>query len=587
MLYCAGIRWTISRNFFYTVRMRRKIIEIDCRKRVVAEEEMTEDYELLWGRGLSSTLVAERGDPGAHPLGPSNPLVFAAGMAAGSLLSSGNRLSAGAKSPLTGGIKESNAGGTAAFKLGRLGVKALVLKDVPDEPSPSMGIRISRDGVALEDLSFVRGKNAYETARLLYSRYGESVGLLLIGSAGERRLLSSCISATDLEGEPCRNFGRGGLGAVMGSKGVKAIIIDDEGCDDPYAGDAGVKGAISEFRQRLRENPVTGENFPKYGTTMILSTVNALGGLPTRGFSEGAFEDAEALYAESIRETILKRGGRPAHPCMPGCVMQCSNKYVREDGSPLVGSFDYETVCLMGSNLGLSSLDEIAELNYLCNDIGVDTIETGNALGVLSEAGIFSFGDFEEIRSLVEEIGKGSPIGRIAGSGAGVCGEVYGVERVPVVKNQGMAAYDPRAIKGLGVTYSVSPMGADHTAGNAVLLDIDHKDPSVQVEPVRDLHITTTILDILGLCFFSAEVSLGDPEKLGQMVGAFSGRDVSFQELRKISKQLLKTEREFNRKAGLGEETDRLPEFMRREALPPTGSVFDVPEEDLKGFYNF
>jgi len=576
--------------------MTRRIVEIDCESREIHTTEMPEKYERLWGRGLTSTIVNEYVDPASHPLGKHNVLVVAPGLMAGSVLSSCNRLSAGAKSPLTGGIKESNSGGVAAYKLGRLGIAALVLRGSfeggkkgagDSEIFPSLGIRISREGVRFEDLSFVRGKDTYETSKLLSERYGKKIGLMLIGSAGERRYSTACIGITDMEGEPCRNLGRGGLGAVMGSKGIKAIIIDDVDCENPYSKDESVKQVVKSFTKKLKEHPVTGEKFALYGTSMTLLNVNALGGLPTRNFSEGVFEGAESLGAITLHETIKSRGGKTAHTCMPGCVIRCSNKYVYPDGKPLVGAVDFENIALLGANLGISDLDKVAELNYLCNDIGIDTMETGVALGVLGEAGVFPFGNYEAIRKIIMEIGDGTTLGRMIGAGSVICGKVYGMTHIPAVKGQGMAAYDPRAIKGQGVTYAMSPMGADHTAGNAIILDIDHQDPHAQLELIRDLHIKTTILDMLGMCFFTGRVSLSDDLIIEELVEAFTGESLSFDDLRNIAKRLLLMERNFNKKAGLGAESDRIPEFMEHEPLSSTGTVFDVPQEELCSFYDF
>jgi aldehyde:ferredoxin oxidoreductase len=315
--------------------------------------------------------------------------------------------------------------------------------------------------------------------------------------------------------------------------------------------------------------------------------VNTLGGLPTRNFSRGSFEQAENIGAEKLYETISGRGGMYAHSCMPGCVIRCSNKYVDEHGNPIVGSLDYETVCLLGSNLGLANLDQIATLNKRCNNYGVDTMETGVALGVLAEAGVMKFGDFDRAKELIEEIGKGTALGRLVGSGAVVCGKVFAVERVPAVKNQGMAAYDPRAIKGMGVTYSLSPMGADHTAGNAIVLAVDHLDPQGQVELVRDLNINTMVLDSLGVCLFTGRVTFQNPEILEEILDALWGWSVTYEELREMSRMFLLRERDFNRRAGFTGVHDRIPEFMKKENLLPNNSVFDIREEELDTFYDF
>jgi aldehyde:ferredoxin oxidoreductase len=562
----------------------KRIVEVDLGGRQIRERELPDDLRLLGGRALTSTLISREVDPLCHPLSPENLLVFAPGLLAGTGLSSANRLSAGAKSPLTGGIKESNSGGTAAFKLARLGIAALALRG---SSGGLWGLRLSRQGAALEDLSFLKGLGTYAASQALRGRFGQGVGLILAGPAGEMRLATACLNVTDPEGEPCRNLGRGGLGAVAGSKGLKAVIIDDEGAEfRPYDPEA-TKEIIRRFAARLKEHPVTGEKFAKYGTAMTLMNVNKLGGLPTRNFSAGVFEQAEQLSGERLYETIRSRGGQHAHGCMPGCVIRCSNKYVDPAGRPLVGSLDFETIGLLGANLGIGELDQVAELNKLCNDIGVDTMETGAALGVLAEAGVFRFGDFAAVRALVEEVGRGSPLGRLLGSGSLACGRAYGVRRVPAVKGQGMAAYDPRVIKGMGLTYALSPMGADHTAGNAITLSVDPTDPKVQLEPVRELHLQYTALDSLGLCIFTGRVSLADPEPVEQAVRAITGWQAGWADLLELGRSVLRRERDFNRRAGFTAAHDRLPEFMLREPLSPNGEVFDVPQSHLDRFYDF
>ncbi len=567
--------------------VEQSIIEINMTDRSGRKHSVPEEFDFLGGRGLTSTIVSREVDPSCHPLGPENMLVLAPGLFAGSVLSSANRLSAGAKSPLTGGIKEANSGGMAAYRMGRLGIKAVKITGSPGKAVQSLGIRISKEGVSFEDLSALQGKGTYETAETLLNMYGSKCALLVIGPAGERRLPTACININDMEGEPCRNLGRGGLGAVMGSKGIKAIIIDDEGAASPWKGNLQVKEAVKSFAAKLKEHPVTGEKFAMYGTVMTLLSVNALGGLPTRNFSSGLFEDAGNIGAETLRETIASRGGMTAHSCMPGCVIRCSNKYVDPEGNPVVGSLDFETVCLLGSNIGISSLDRIAELNRLCNDYGVDTMETGVALGVMGEAGVFEFGDYDRIKEIIHGIGGGTELGRIAGSGAETAGRIYGVDRVPVVKGQGMAAYDPRAIKGMGVTYAMSPMGADHTAGNAITLAVDHLDPGVQVEPVRDLHIDTMVLDSLGVCIFTGRVSLGSKEVLEEVLKAFYGKIITFDALRDMAKQSLRIEKLFNKQAGIDDRRDKLPGFMLKEKLAPNNSVFDVAAGDMETFYRF
>ncbi len=568
--------------------MKKKIIEIDLTEKHIASLYAPDEFKMLGGRGLTSTIISREVKPSCHPLSADNMMVIAPGLLAGTVLSSSNRLSAGAKSPLTGGIKESNAGGNVAFKLGRLGIQAVKIKGKPVDGNALVGIKIDRKGVQFEDLSFLKGCRVYEAAERLFKKFGKRAGFIITGPAGEMKMPAACLSVTDPEGEPCRNLGRGGLGAVMGSKGIKAIIVDDGGIDTTHdSAKEKKKTIIKKFAGMLREHPVTGEKFPKYGTAMTLSAVNSLGALPTRNFRQGNFERAVAIGAEALHDTIVRRGGVHAHACMPGCVIRCSNKYVDENGDAVVGSLEYETLCLLGSNIGLADLDQVAHLNRLCNEIGIDTMEIGTAMGVLAEAGVVEFGDFEGIKEIVEAVGNGTPMGRLLGAGAAVCGKVWGVERVPVVKSQGMAAYDPRAIKGIGVTYAMSPMGADHTAGNAITLAVDHLDPAVQLEPMRDLNLKTMVLDSLGLCVFTGRVSLEQPQLIQEICMAYFGEITTFDDLMKVAGSCLKAEKEFNEQAGLSRLHNRIPDFMLKEKLAPHHSVFDIPDKELDRFYDF
>ena len=357
--------------------METVILDIDVNSLTIERKPVPERFQRLGGRAFTSTLVAEQVPPLCHPLGAENALVIAPGLLAGTPLSSANRLSAGAKSPLTGGIKECNSGGVLAYKLARLGIRGIRIRGTRPAQDPPHGIRVDGRGAHFESLADLKGSLIYPAVTTLRARYGERAGYLLIGPAGEMRLPTACLSVTDPEGEACRNLARGGLGAVLGAKGIKAVIADDS--QVPRAGGTSieVKELVRKFAGELRAHPVTGEKFPKYGTSMTLLNVNGLGGLPTRNFRAGRFELAERIGAEALFDAISRRGGQTTHACMPGCVIRCSNKYVDPQGSPVVGSLDYETLCLLGSNIGIGDLDQIAELNRLCNDIGIDTMETG------------------------------------------------------------------------------------------------------------------------------------------------------------------------------------------------------------------
>ncbi|MCL4515414.1 MAG: aldehyde ferredoxin oxidoreductase [Firmicutes bacterium] len=562
-----------------------RILRVDMQAGKAAYHEVPEDDRLLGGRVLTSRIVAWEVEPGCHPLGPANKLVIAPGLLAGTSAPSSGRISIGAKSPLTGGIKESNGGGVVAGKLARLGIKAVVVEGRPAGGKLFL-LLINRQGVQLLPADDLREVGVYEAASRLRERYGKKVGVLLIGPAGERLMSAAGITNTDVDGIPSRYCGRGGLGAVMGSKGLKAVVVDDAGCEPPALQDPkAFHAAVREVMEVIRETPQTAEVYPEYGTAAMVAILEAMGGLPTHNFRTGHFEQAEAIGGERLRETILARGGQPTHACMPGCPIRCSNIYHDAGGRVLVSPLEYETIGLFGSNCEIGDLDKIAELNRLCNDYGVDTIETGGAVAITMEAGLVPFGDADGAIRLVEEIGKGSIMGMVLGQGGAVTGRVLGVTDVPAVKGQIMPSYDPRAVKGLGVTYATSPMGADHTAGNTVRARIDQRSPAGQVEVSRNAQINATIYDYLGMCLFVGPAVKTRLELLEALVNARYGAAWSTEDLRRVALETLQTELAFNRAAGFGPADDRLPEYMTRQVNPASGTVFDVPAEELDGLF--
>ncbi|MBS4021315.1 MAG: aldehyde ferredoxin oxidoreductase [Dethiobacter sp.] len=559
-----------------------KVIRVDMAGLTVKEEQLAEAYQRLSGRSLSSRIVFDEIPPYAEPLGPHNKLIVTCGLFAGSMVSSSGRLSIGAKSPLTGGIKESNAGGISAHKMGRLDIRAIVVEGIREDDKWFMLV-INKDKAYLEEAGYLINKGTYEKAQLLYNKYGKKIGLALVGPAGEKRLLTAGITNNDPDGAPSRYNGRGGLGAVMGSKHLLAIVLDDAGCrvKGPVRKEE-FKEKVKEFHQNLLSTPQTAEIFPKYGTAAMLNVTNSLGALPTRNFSTGRFQGAENINAERLYETIKSRGGEGSttHSCMPGCIIRCSNVYPDRDGKTLVSPLEYETICLLGSNLDIDDLDAVAKMNYLCNDYGVDTIEVGCAIGVAMEGGVIPFGDGKEAHELMEEVVADTHLGRIIASGSVITGKVFGVRRVPSVKGQGMPGYEPRGLKGTAVTYATSPMGADHTAGNTPRANVKHHLKEGQVAVSRNAQLGVTLVDALGLCMM---VGPGLPDRaiLADLINARFGWNLTLEDLEKICRDTLNLEKEFNSKAGFTKAHDRLPEHFYEEENPATGTVFDLYEEDL------
>lgn len=555
------------------------------------------EYAGLGGRALTSAIVSKEVPPLCHPLGANNKLVFAPGLLSGTVAAMSGRLSVGCKSPLTGGIKEANAGGQPAQVLARLGYTAIVLEGKPSADD-IYKLVINSDGVSIAVDNSLKLLGNYATVEKLNAEYGSKAAFISIGPAGEMKMSAASIACTDMEQRPTRHAGRGGVGAVMGSKGVKAIVLDDTGASmrspkDPEA----FKAANREWVAGLKKNAVTGEGLPAYGTNVLTNVINEAGAYPTNNFSTGRFPGHQAISGETQAATETERGGNPTHGCHRGCVIQCSGIYHDKDGKYLTKQPEYETVWAHGGNCGIDDLDSIAQLDRLDDDYGLDTIEMGAAIGVAMDAGVAKFGDAQAAINLVHEVGKGTHLGRILGNGAAVTGQAFGVERVPVVKRQAMPAYDPRAIMGMGVTYATSTMGADHTAGYAVATnimkvggDVDPLTPAGQIELSRNLQIATAAVDSTGMCLFIAFAILDQPETfqaLLDMINAFYGLSLTADDVTELGKSVLKNEREFNAKAGLTAAEDRLPEFMLRDPLAPHNITFAVKDDELDTVFNW
>jgi aldehyde:ferredoxin oxidoreductase len=580
-----------------------RILRVNMKDQTVKYEEVPEKYRLRGGRWLTSSIVCDEVDPLSHPLGPSNKVVIAPGIVTGTSAPTSARVSVGAKSPLTGTIKESNSGAKFSQQIARLGIKAVVVEGRPEKEGKFWTLEVNKDGSKLVPTppSWTK-KGLYVAVPLLYRRYGEKVGLMAIGVAGEMKMPMAGVSFNDIESRPSRYAGRGGLGAVLGSKGLKFIVVDDAGAPGVEVAnkdlfESGCKKMTDALMTHALTKPKGSLN--AYGTAVLINIINEAGGLPTRNFSSGTFEGAAKIAGEAIFDGNKKRLGKELynHACSPGCIIKCSNTWHRRDGKEHTSCLEYESDWALGANCGIDNLDTIAELNQLCNDYGLDTIEAGGTLAVAMEGGVAKFGDGRKAIGLLHEIGRGTPMGRILGSGATVAGKVFGVARVPSVKGQNMPAYEPRAIKGIGVTYATSTMGADHTSGYTIepeILSVGGKaDPlsnEKKGELSRNFQAATAFIDSTGHCLFITFAILdiasgfeGMVEECNGVLGtSWTGDDVT-----KIGLEVLGMERRFNEAAGFTKAHDRLPEFMKYEKLPPHNTVFDVPDEMLDSVYKF
>jgi len=571
-----------------------KFLKVDMTAASIKTEDVPEEYAGLGGRGLTSLMINKEVPPTCDPLGPENKLIIAPGYLSGTILVNSSRLSIGAKSPLTGGIKESNVGGTVAADLAHLGITAIVIEGKPYKGDYFL-LKIDETGKAeLIKGDEFKGQRTYELVKTLNEKFDGKNSITCIGPAGDQQLTAASIQTTDADGRPCRAAGRGGLGAVMGSKGLKAIIVSKGGkLTDPLADAEAFKTAARNYAKAIKDDDGT-EDLAQLGSAMLVAPINAVGAFPTCNARTGQFDDFEKISGETMAEVIKRRGGKNAHMGCAQCIIRCSNEYVDEAGAYITSSLEYETIWSMGGMIGNSDLDAIAKLDFLCDDIGLDTMSTGVALAVAMDTGYKSFGDAEAAIEMLEEVPKGTEIGRLIGNGPGAVGEHFKHDRVPVIKNQSIAAYDPRALQGMAVTYATTPMGGDHTAGWVVADNIESwggkLDPfsaEGQVENSRNSQIHMAVVDTVGICDFAQSGFGAGMDNACDMVAAKSGKPFSEEDWTALGTRILKKEREFNRNAGFTNKDDRLPKMFYEEPLPPHNKVVIISDEEMDKTFDF
>ncbi len=549
----------------------RHYLDIDLATQNTTSRTLTGDALVNCGRHLIAETLLEAGAATCDPLSGDNPLIFSAGPLAGSNFSNANRLSIGCKSPLTGGIKEANAGGTFAFNMGQLEIAGLTLHGACDSWQ-LIYINKERE-VSFRPADAYLGLGNFDLAEKLHEEFGKKVSLAICGPVGEYGGLLSGIAFSDTDQRPARLAARGGVGAVMGAKRVKVIVC--EGLKfPPFADRKKVIGAVKQYNKWLAESPAI-KTFADIGTAVVGDFTNTVGGIPVENFSKGRQEPEDGgpfkLGGDYLREQNLERNGITTHACMPGCQIKCSNVYMDADGNEVVSPVEYETIGLMGTNCGLREPDELARVNWLANDLGIDTIETGAMIAVLMDAGLASFGDVEfMVKVLDQDLRRGTEDGKLWAQGTGAVGKRYGVKRVPVIKNQAISAYDPRVIEVTGLSMMMTAQGADHTAGNLPTYESFDKSLDHLVELSVEMQVLCAAADSLGLCIFGRSVT---NEQLTFMVNTLNdafGLSLETPFYVELGKRTLEHEHAFNRAAGFDISDDELPEFFYTDALDPS-----------------
>jgi len=570
-----------------------KILRINTRTKEYAFEEVG-PYANLGGRALTSRVVNKEVPANCHPLSAENKLVIATGLLGGSTAANSGRLSVGTKSPLTGGIKESNSGGLFAHKMPKMGLLAIILEDKPADDAPFTTLFISEDKVEFKDATPICGMDLYPAHEKLMEEYGDKMIAGMIGTAGETLRQTATIQFTDPYKRPARSAGRGGVGAVMGSKKVKAIILDSAVNNKTEAVNAeAFKTARKTWVETLQGHPVTSEGLPGFGTAVLVNVINEAGALPGKNFRLGQVTHAADISGEKIAENIKARGGKTTEGCHTGCIIQCSQQYNDANGNYVSSGFEYETVWAFGANAMIKDIDDIAMLDRICDEKGMDTIEIGNTVAIAMDGGIIPWGDGKAAIELIKKVGSKDPMGMIIGNGVTFAAHAFGVERIPCVKNQSMPAYDPRAVKGVGVTYATSAMGADHTAGYGVTANVlgvggnvDGHKKEGNVELSKNLQVATAAIDSMGFCLFVAFAVLDSAtgvQTMADLVQAYTGNKFTVDDLVALGAGAMKDEQEFNAKAGFTKMDDKLPRFFETDPLPPHNVTWDFDADELQG----
>jgi len=556
-------------------------LNINLQDRTIQREHWEGEALVKSGRYLIAKTLLESNVAGVDPLGPDNPLIFSAGPFAGTSFSNANRISVGCKSPLTGGIKEANSGGTFAYGMGRLEIAGMTLHG---QSAEWVVIHFGKDGsITFDDATPYLGKGNVDATAMLQKKYGKNIAVALCGPVGEYGGLLAGVTFSDSDGRPARLAARGGVGAVMGNKKVKAMVIELHRMPRLHDRQKTL-GAVREYAKKLQADPVITNFFQPIGTMGMADYTNYVGGIPVNNFTHGQQSDTNdppfKMGGSYISELNTSRGGNHTHACMPGCIIQCSNVYVDADGKEVTSPVEYETLALLGTNCGLTDPDDLAVMNQHCNDLGIDTIETGATIAVLMDAGLARFGDVAFMSHVFEELKNGTENGRLWAQGTARVGEHYGVHRVPVIKKQAISAYDPRVIEVTGISMMTTAQGADHTAGNVPRMESFNKELPELMNASLASQIASAAVDSLGMCIFGRSVTNPNVDFLANAVNDAVGTNLDPTFFQQLGRETLQLERQFNLAAGFTEADDELPAFFYEEALAPTDRTarFHAPE---------
>lgn len=573
-----------------------KILRVNLDDNSIAKEDLNYSLakEYIGGRGYASRLLYDEIDPSVDPFSPGNKIIFATGPLTGTIASASSRYMVVTKGALTGAIASSNSGGYFPAEIKYAGYDMIIVEGKAKKP---VYILIENEKVEIKDSAHLWGKDTWETEDNIRSENNnEEIKVCCIGQAGEKLVRMACIV-----NDKHRGAGRSGVGAVMGSKLLKAIAV---------RGTGSIKVAKqNEFREaalkalaKIKESPVTSQGLPTYGTDLVMNVVNEQGFLPTRNFREGVFEGAYKVGGENLAATYLvRKKGCLACPIACGRVTRIPDP----DFPHTYEGPEYESAWALGTDCGVDDLKAVTKANFYCNKYGMDPISVGSTIacamelfeiGVLSEKDVgmlLNFGNAEAMVEMVKKIGERSGIGNDLAEGSMRFSKKYGhPELFMGVKGQEFPAYDGRGAQGMGLNYATSNRGACHVRGYTISTEVfgipEKVDPFVTTNKAainKGFQDMTAVVDSSGLCLFNT-FAFGTDEILSLMQSA-TGTNYTKEELLLAGERIWNLERLFNLKAGITAADDTLPERILKEPIPagPAKGKINLLHEMLPEYY--
>lgn len=572
---------------------RGTILRINLTEHKITKEELPLEMaqKYIGGRGLGTKLYFDEVDPKIDALSPENKLLFVAGPLTGTPTPTGGRYMVVTKGPLTGTIASSNSGGKWGAEMKLAGYDVIILEGKSENP---VYIAIEDDKVEIRDAAHLWGKIVDDTEALIMKDMPERTKIASIGPAGEKLSLMSCIM-----NDTSRAAGRTGVGAVMGSKNLKAIAIRGTGKVE-LADEVGLAEVVKKNNKLLLENGVTGTGLPTYGSAVLVNIINEPGILPTNNFQLSQFEKAEEFSGERMTEKYLVK----KHPCYR-CPIGCG-RWIDLNGKQ-GGGPEYETLWAFGSDCGVDDIEKIMEANFLCNELGIDTITAGATiaaamelyqLGLIKDEELdgvsLKFGDADAMVEWTRRMALREGFGDKMADGSYRLCESYGrADLSMTVNKQELPAYDPRGVQGQALSYATSNRGGCHVRGYLISPEIlatpeklDRSTTEGKALWTKIFQDLTAVIDSVGLCLFTS-FALGVTE-YREMLNAATGQNLTDEEVMMAGDRIWNIERLYNLEAGIDPKNDTLPKRLLEEGIAEGPSKGEVARLDvmLPEYYN-